>query len=112
MKSLNVAKIQLEREGYRNVTMAEAELYIRAGDKNFYKIIDEGFREAYWLCKHMEVFPGDPEFRPIYEAHRKTCVETTLQLYREKHEDYLELYILSDKDIVKSFLEDEPIFQG
>ena len=98
-------RMQMEREGYKDVSEEEAELYASIGKRDFYKIVDFGFRNAYWSCKFMEVVPGDRNYREMFEFARKSAVRAALQVVYDGHSDYAVMVCMSDKEIVKTINE-------
>ena len=95
-------EIMQERHGYTNVTDVEACLWEDIGDHLFYKVIDFGFRVAYWTTKHKELDTTTPEYLNYFKQSRAIAVENALHLACDGRKSYIELGILSDKEIVEN----------
>lgn len=107
MKDLKIARMQMERAGYRNITDQQVEVYAAIDNpKLYYKLVDYAFRTAYWVNKHVEIMPGDSNYNDTYLNCLRDTMEDAYDLITQGKESYLEFMILTDREIVNSFLND------
>ena len=99
--------MQMEREGYKDISEKEAELYAVTGSKLFFKLMDFAFRDAYWICKFMEIYPNDANYVSTFQAIRRNVVGEALDLAYVDKGEYIELMILNDREIVEDINSEE-----
>ena len=99
---MDTADWQMERAGYKNPSVQEKELWHVVGEKGFNRLIDYAFRDAYWTCKFLEIMPGDSNFNPTFEGVRRQVVKDALDLAYSGHQDYIDMLIKTDVEIVRA----------
>jgi predicted DNA binding CopG/RHH family protein len=90
----NIAKMQMEREGYKINSEAEVDIYARLGDRLFFKMKQAMFTAAYVECQYMLYETNSPRAQAVFDRNWKICLERLPDIMdREDCEETLETFI-------------------